>query len=95
MFLWVVKRATSLFNSFWSNVAKQVARVLLPQFGLKLGEGAGPPGPSPGSAAAKGTARTNPEIFETTFRLPSAHTKLTRVNPLAKSASVSNFSPEC
>ena len=52
LFLCVVKRATLLFNSFWSNVAKQVARVLLPQFGLKLGEGAGPPGPSPGSAAA-------------------------------------------
>ena len=39
-------------NSFWSNVAKQVARVFLPQFGLKLGEGGGPQGPSPGSAAA-------------------------------------------
>ena len=43
----------------------------------------------------KGTARTNPEIFETAFRLTSVHTKLTRVNPLAKSASVLNFSPEC
>ena len=29
-FSWVVKRATSLFNLFWSNVAKQVARFLLP-----------------------------------------------------------------
>ena len=28
--MWVVKRATSLFNSFCSNVAKQVARFLLP-----------------------------------------------------------------
>ena len=27
---WVVKRATSLFNSFCGNVAKQVARLLLP-----------------------------------------------------------------
>ena len=30
--MWVVKRATSLFNSFCSNVAKQVARFLLPVF---------------------------------------------------------------
>ena len=30
--MWVVKRATSLFNSFRSNLAKQVARVLLPVF---------------------------------------------------------------
>ena len=31
-FMWVVKRATSLFNSFCSNVAKQVACFLLPVF---------------------------------------------------------------
>ena len=31
-FMWVVKRATSVFNSFCSNVAKQVARFLLPVF---------------------------------------------------------------
>ena len=30
--MWVVKRATLLFNSFCSNVATQVARVLLPVF---------------------------------------------------------------
>ena len=30
--MWVVKRATSLFNSFCSNVARQVARFLLPVF---------------------------------------------------------------
>ena len=30
--MWVVKRATSLFNSFCNNVAKQVARFLLPVF---------------------------------------------------------------
>ena len=30
--MWVVKCATSLFNSFCSNVAKQVARFLLPVF---------------------------------------------------------------
>ena len=30
--MWVVKRATSIFNSFCSNVAKQVARFLLPVF---------------------------------------------------------------
>ena len=30
--LWAVKRATSLFNSFCSNVAKQVARFWLPVF---------------------------------------------------------------
>ena len=30
--LWGVKRATSLFNSFFSNVAKQVACFLLPVF---------------------------------------------------------------
>ena len=30
--MWVVKRATSLFNSFCSNVARQVARLLLPVF---------------------------------------------------------------
>ena len=30
--IWVVKRATSLFNSFCSNVAKQVARFLSPVF---------------------------------------------------------------
>ena len=30
--MWVVKRATSLFNSFRSNLAKQVARFLLPVF---------------------------------------------------------------
>ena len=29
---WVVKRATSLFNSFYSNVARQVVRFLLPVF---------------------------------------------------------------
>ena len=29
---WVVKRATSLFSSFYSNVAKQVSRFLLPVF---------------------------------------------------------------
>ena len=32
----VVKRATSLFNSFCSNVAKQVARFLLPVFPVPL-----------------------------------------------------------
>ena len=31
-FMWVVKRTTSLFDSFCSNVAKQVARFLLPVF---------------------------------------------------------------
>ena len=31
-FMWVVKRVTSPFNSFCSNVAKQVARFLLPVF---------------------------------------------------------------
>ena len=31
-FEWVAKRATSLFNSFCSNVAKQVSRFLLPVF---------------------------------------------------------------
>ena len=31
-FMWVVKRVTSLFNSFCSNVAKQVERFLLPVF---------------------------------------------------------------
>ena len=31
-FMWVVKRATSVFNSFCSNVAEQVARFLLPVF---------------------------------------------------------------
>ena len=31
-FMWVVKRTTSLFNSFGSNVAKEVARFLLPVF---------------------------------------------------------------
>ena len=30
--MWVVKRATSLFNSFCSNIARQVACVLLPVF---------------------------------------------------------------
>ena len=30
--MWVVKRATSLFNSFCSNNARQVARLLLPVF---------------------------------------------------------------
>ena len=30
--MWVVKRATSLFNSFRSNLAKQVARFLFPFF---------------------------------------------------------------
>ena len=30
--MWVIKRATSLFNLFCSNVAKQVARFLLPVF---------------------------------------------------------------
>ena len=30
--MWVVKRATSLFNSFCSNVAKQVARFCCPFF---------------------------------------------------------------
>ena len=30
LFSWVVKRATSLFNSFCSHVAKQIARFLLP-----------------------------------------------------------------
>ena len=30
--MWVVKRATSLFNSFCSNVARQVACFLLPVF---------------------------------------------------------------
>ena len=30
--MWVVKRATSLFNSLYSNVARQVARFLLPVF---------------------------------------------------------------
>ena len=30
--MWVVKRATLLFNLFCSNVAKQVARFLLPVF---------------------------------------------------------------
>ena len=30
--MWVVKRATSLFNSFCSNVARQVARFLSPVF---------------------------------------------------------------
>ena len=30
--MWVVKRATSLFNSFYSNVARQVADFLLPVF---------------------------------------------------------------
>ena len=30
--MWVVKRATSLFNSFCSNVARQVARFMLPVF---------------------------------------------------------------
>jgi len=38
--MWVVKRATSLFNSFCSNVARQVARFLLPVFPyLKTGHG--------------------------------------------------------
>ena len=31
-FIWVVKRATSLFNWFCSNVTKQVGRFLLPVF---------------------------------------------------------------
>ena len=31
-FMRVVKRTTSLFNSFYSDVAKQVARFLLPVF---------------------------------------------------------------
>ena len=31
-FMWVVKRTTSVFNSFCSNVAKQVARFLLAVF---------------------------------------------------------------
>ena len=31
--MWVVKRATSLFNSFCSNVAKQVAHFCCPFFG--------------------------------------------------------------
>ena len=31
-FMWVVKRTTSLFNSFCSNVEKQAARFLLPVF---------------------------------------------------------------
>ena len=35
-FMWMVKRATSLFNSFCSNVAKQVARFLLPVFPVPL-----------------------------------------------------------
>ena len=30
--MWVVKRATSLFNSFCSNVARQGARFMLPVF---------------------------------------------------------------
>ena len=30
--MWVEKRATSLFNSFCSNVAKQAARFLFPVF---------------------------------------------------------------
>ena len=30
LFSWVVKRATSLFSSFCSHVAKQIARFLLP-----------------------------------------------------------------
>ena len=33
----MVKRATSLFNSFYSNVAKQVARFLLLVFSVPLG----------------------------------------------------------
>ena len=34
--MWVVKRSTSLFNSFCSNVAKQVERFFVARFSVPL-----------------------------------------------------------